>query len=64
MQNHRIVERISVLSDVEIFLHFARWVGEKRPVGTDSGAIFFRLGEIVGADRDLPAIVNLEFTMQ
>ena len=58
------MERISVLGDIEIFLHFARWIGEERPMGTDAGAIFIRLSEIVGADRDQPTITNLEFTMQ
>jgi hypothetical protein len=33
-------------------------------MGTDAGAIFIRLSEIVGGNRDQPAIANLEFTMQ
>jgi hypothetical protein len=33
-------------------------------MGTDSGAIFIGLSDIVGADRDKPAIGNLDFTME
>ena len=33
-------------------------------MGADSCAIFIRLRDIVGADRDQPAIGNLEFTME
>ena len=36
VRNHRIVERIGVLGDVEILLDLTRWVGEERPVGADS----------------------------
>ena len=58
------MERIGVFGDVEVFLDFTPWVGEERPVGADSCAIFIRLCDIVGADRDQPAIGNLEFTME
>jgi hypothetical protein len=33
-------------------------------VGTDSAAIFIRQSDIVGANRDKPAIGNLELTME
>jgi hypothetical protein len=33
-------------------------------VGTESAAIFIRLSDIVGANRDKPAIGNLELTME
>jgi hypothetical protein len=33
-------------------------------VGTDTGAKFIRLSDIVGANRDKPAIANLDFTVQ
>jgi hypothetical protein len=58
------VVEISVLRDVEILLQDASRIGKKRPVGTDSGAIFIRLSDIVGANRDKPAIANLELTME
>jgi hypothetical protein len=58
------VERIGVFGNVEVFLDFPPRVGEERPVGADSGAIFIRLGDIVGADRDQPAMGNLEFKME
>jgi hypothetical protein len=62
--NHGIVERIGIFGDVEIFLDDTPHVGEERPVGVDSAAIFIRLGEIVGAHRDKAAIGNLELTME
>jgi hypothetical protein len=58
------MERIGVFGDVEVFLDFTPRVGEERPVGVDSCAIFIRLRDIVGADRDQPAIAYLEFTME
>src|SRR5262249_47508246 len=64
VRNHGIVGRIGVLSDVEIFLDFTSRIGEERPVGTDAAAIFIRLGDVVGADRDQPAITNLELTVE
>ena len=62
--DHGIVDRISVFGDVEIFLDDTPRVGEERPVGADSAAIFIRLSDIVGADRDKPAIGNLELAME
>ncbi len=62
--DHGIVEWISVFGDVAIFLDATPRVGEERPVGTNSAAIFIRLSDIVGTDRDKPAIANLELTMK
>ena len=56
------MEWVSVFSDVEIFLHDTPGVGEERPVGTNSAAIFIRLSDVVGTDRDKPA--NLELTIK
>ncbi len=64
MRNHGIVDRVRVFGDVEIFLDDTPRVGEERPVGADSAAIFTRLSDIVGANGDKPAIGNLEFTME
>jgi hypothetical protein len=58
------VEWISVFGDVEIFLDDTPRVGEERPVAANSAAIFIRLSDIVGTDRDEPAIANLELTMK
>jgi hypothetical protein len=58
------VERIGVFGDVEIFLDDTPHVGEERPVGADAGAILIRLGDVVGANRDQPAIGNLQLTME
>jgi len=33
-------------------------------VGTNPGAIFIRLNDIVGTDRDKPAIANLDLTIK
>ena len=62
--DRRIVGRIGVLRDIEIFLDDTPRVGEERPVGADSAAVFIRLADIVGADGDKPAIGNLEVTME
>jgi len=62
--NHGVVDWIGIFGDVEIFLDDPARVGEERPVGTDSAAIFIRLGDIVGANRDKPAIANFELPMQ
>ena len=58
------MERIGVFGDIEVFMDFTPRVGEERPVGADTCAIFIRLRDIVGADCDQPAIGNLEFTME
>jgi hypothetical protein len=55
---------IGELRDVEILLQDTSRIGKKRPVCTDSGAKFIRLSDIVSANRDKPAIRNLEFTMK
>src|ERR1700738_3266820 len=64
VRNHGIVDGIGVFGDVEILLNNAPRIGEKGPVSADSAAIFVRLGDIVGADRDHPAIANLHLTME
>src|SRR5262249_38051105 len=64
VRDHRIVDRIRVFGDVEIFLDGAPHVGKERPVRTNPAAIFIRLSDIVGADRDKSAIANLELTMK
>ena len=64
MRDHRIVVRIRVFGDVEIFLDDTPHVGEERPVGTNPAATFIRLSDIVGADRDKSAITNLELPMK
>jgi hypothetical protein len=58
------VARIGVFGDVEVLLDFTRRIGEERPLGADSCTILIRVRDIVGADRDQPAIGNLEFTME
>jgi hypothetical protein len=58
------VGRVGVLGDVEIFLDDPLHVGEEGPVGIDSAAKFTRLGDVVGGDRDQPAVGNLKFTME
>ena len=55
MRDHGVVDGISVLGDVEVFLDDALHVGEERPVGADSAPIFIRLSDVVGANRDKPA---------
>jgi hypothetical protein len=62
--NHRIVDGIGVLGDIEVFLYNAACVGEERPVSADSGAVLVGEGDVVGADGDEPAVGDLEFTME
>src|SRR6266481_1319865 len=46
------------------FLDGTPYVREERPVGADAGAILIRLGDVVGANCDQPAIANLQLTME
>ena len=64
VRNHRIVDGVGVFGDVEILLNDAPRIGEKGPVSAYSAAIFVGLGDIVGADRDQPAIADLHLTME
>ena len=64
VRNHGIVDRVRVFGDVEVLLNDTPRVGEESPVGADSAAIFIRQSDIVGANRDKPAIGNLELTME
>jgi hypothetical protein len=62
--DHRIVVRIRVFGDVEILLDDAPHVGKERPVGAETAAILIRLSNIVSADRNKPAIADLELAVQ
>jgi len=62
--DHGIVDGVGVFGDVEIFLNDAPRVGEERPVSADTAAKFIRAGDVVGADRDEPAVADLELTME
>ena len=64
VRDHGIVDGIGVFGDIEILLHNTPWVGKKGPVRAYSAAIFVRLGDVVGADRDQPAIANPHLTMK
>ena len=46
VRDHRVVERVRVFGDVEVFLDLPARVGEERPVGADAAAVFVRLGEL------------------
>src|SRR5262249_37071871 len=37
---------------------------EERPVSADSGTVFVGLGDVVGANRDEPAVGNFELAME
>jgi hypothetical protein len=43
VRDHRVVIRIGLLRDIEVLLHNAPGVGEKRPVRIDPGPEFIRL---------------------
>jgi len=62
--DHRIVQRIRVFGNIEIFLNYAPRVGQERPVGANSAAKFIGLNNSVGSDCDQPAICNLELAVE
>jgi len=62
--DHRVVSRVRVLGDVEVLLDHPAGVGEERPVRPDSAAIFVGLRDIVGADRNEPAVANLHLPVE
>ena len=64
MGDHRIVGGIRVFGDVEIFLDDTPRVREEGPVSADAAAIFVRLGDVVGTDRDNAAIADLHLAME
>jgi hypothetical protein len=62
--DHGIVERVCVFGDVEVFLDGTPRVGEEGSVCADTVAVFIRLGDIVGANLDHPAIADLKLTLK
>ena len=62
--NHRMVDSVRILGDVEVFLDDTANVGKERPVAPHCAAMLVRLSDTVDADGDQPAIVNLKFTMK
>src|SRR5580658_4655983 len=64
VRDHGIVERIGVFGDFEILLNYAPCVGKEWPVGTDSRAIFVRLSDVVGTNRDQPAVSNFKLAVK
>ena len=64
MGDHRIVGRIRIFGDVEILLDDTPRVREEGPMSADTAAIFVRLSDVVGTDRDKAAIANLHLTME
>jgi hypothetical protein len=64
MRDHRIMARIRIFGDVEILLDNTPAVREERPMSADAAAIFVRLGDVVGADRDEAAIADLHFSVE
>ena len=64
VRNHGIVRRIRIFGDVEIFLDLSRRVRQEGPVRADPAPVFVCLGDVIGADRNQPAIGNLKFPMK
>ena len=56
--------RIGVLGDVEVLLHLAARIGEKRPVRSDAAAEFGGLQQIVGADGHHPAVTHFHLAVE
>ncbi len=64
MGDHWIVGRIRIFRDVEILLDDPPRVRKEGPMSADTGAIFVRLDDVVGADCDKAAIANLHLTVE
>jgi hypothetical protein len=64
MRDHRIVGRICVFGNVEVLLDNSPRVRKKGPVCADPTPVFVRLSDVVGTDRDKPAIANLHLTVE
>jgi len=64
VRNHRVVQRVRVLGDIGVPLHVPCSVRQERPVSSCTAAVLIRLCNVVGADRDQPAISDFQFTMQ
>lgn len=60
----RIVGRIGIFGNVEIFLDETSRVGEEGPVSTSPAAILIRLNDAIGANRDKAAIGNLKLPVE
>ncbi len=50
--DHRIVQRIRVFGNIEIFLNYTPGVGQERPVGANSTSKFIGLNDVVCSDCD------------
>ena len=55
---------VGVFRDIEILLHFAPRIGEKRPVGADAGAELVRLEQVVGRDGHEAAVAYLHLAVE
>ena len=64
VRDHGIIDWIRVFGYIEVLLDNTTCVGEERPVVTHSAAIFTSLSDVVGANRDKPAIGDLELAME
>src|SRR5271165_1296261 len=64
MRDHGIVHGIGVFGDVEILLNNAPRIREERPMRADTTAKFVGLHDVVGADRNQPAITNLHLAVK
>jgi hypothetical protein len=50
--------------NVEIFLDNTPRIRKEGPVSADTATVFVRLSDVVGTDRDKPAIANLHLTVE
>jgi hypothetical protein len=64
MWDHRIMHRIRVFANIEVFLNDPPGVGQEGPVGANSTSKFIGLNDVVGSDRDQSAICNLELAVE
>src|SRR6202040_1425633 len=64
VRDHRIVMRVGIFRDVEIFLHFAPGVREKRPEVADPRSEFIWLEQVVGRYRHETAVADLHLAVE
>ena len=62
--DHWIVDRISVLRDIQILSNDTPRIGQEGPVSSNAATIFICLDQVVGAYRDQAAIADLQFAMK
>src|SRR6266496_1034091 len=64
MRNHRIMERVSILLNIKIFLYFAPGVGKEGPLRPHRIAELIRFQNIVRRNRDYFCVRHSNFGVE